>query len=137
MAMKPFRAPDGMTAMARTRVLPKATLVGALPAQLRRHCPQSAMFGTPAAGGLRPASLQSYRTKGFFDLSDAAGLLGGSVAMGARQIPGSGPPRRRLHSGRFKSPIHTATTDVQRRRDVGHRASGFEEPHRLVSLEPR
>jgi hypothetical protein len=35
--------------------------------------------------------------------------------------------RRRLHSGRFKSPVHTATTDVQRGRDVGHRAVGFEE----------
>ena len=57
--------------------------------------------------------------------------------MGARQIPGSGPTRRRLHSGCFKSPVHTATTDVQRRRDVGHRASGFEEFHGLISFEPR
>src|SRR5271166_4478472 len=57
--------------------------------------------------------------------------------MGAHQIPGSGPNLTRLHSGRLKSPIHTATTDAQRRRDVGHRASGFEELHRLVSLEPR
>jgi hypothetical protein len=30
------------------------------------------------------------------------------MTMGARQIPGSGPTRRRLHSGRFKSPVHTA-----------------------------
>ena len=42
----------------------------------------------------------------------------------------------RLHSGRFKSPVHTATTDVQRRRDVGHRASGFEEFHGLISFRP-
>jgi hypothetical protein len=57
------------------------------------------------------------------------------VTVGARQIPGSGPTRRRLHSGRFKSPVHTATTDVQRRRDVSHRASGFEEFRGLISFE--
>src|SRR5271166_6511346 len=57
--------------------------------------------------------------------------------MGAHQIPGSGPNLTRLHSGHLKSPIHTATTDAQRRCDVGHRASGFEKFHRLVSLEPR
>jgi hypothetical protein len=71
------------------------------------------------------------------DLSDAADLLGGLVAMGARQMPGSGPARCRLHTGHFKSPVHTATTDVQRRCDVGHRASAFEEFHGLISFEPR
>src|SRR5580700_5225855 len=85
-------------------VLVEATLVGALSAQLRRPGPRSVM-----SAKRRP---RSYRTEGFFDLSDAEGLLGGSVAMGARQIPGSGPPRRRLHSGRFKSPVRTATTTL-------------------------
>jgi hypothetical protein len=33
--------------------------------------------------------------------------------------------------------LYTATTDVQRRRDVGHRASGFEEFRSLISFEPR
>ena len=47
------------------------------------------------------------------------------------------PNCHRLHSGRFKSPIHTATTDAQCRRDVGHRASGFEELYRLIGLQPR
>src|SRR5271157_4853287 len=55
-----------------------------------------------------------------------------AVAVGAL-----GPTRHRLHSGRLKSPIHTATTDAQRRRDVSHRTSDFEELHGLISLEPR
>ena len=51
---------------------------------------------------------------------------------------GQVPTLRRLLSGRFKSPVvHTATTNVQRRRDVGHRASGLEEFHSLISFEPR
>src|SRR5271166_2098522 len=57
--------------------------------------------------------------------------------MGAHQIPGSGPNLTRLHSGRLKSPVHTATTDAQRRRDVGHRLSGFEELYCLIRLQPR
>jgi hypothetical protein len=62
MAKKPFRAPDGMTAMARTPVLPGATPVGSLSAQLRRPRPRSA---TGALRRLRPSparNLRSFRT---------------------------------------------------------------------------
>ncbi len=84
-----------------------------LPAQFRRPWPRS------ATRALR--QLRSYLTEGFLDLNDnSADLI-----------------RRRLHAGRLESPIHTPTTDVQSHRDIGHRASGFEEFHGLISLEPR
>ena len=37
----------------------------------------------------------------------------------------------------FKSPVHTATTHVQRRPNVIHGTSDFEEFHSLISFEPR
>jgi hypothetical protein len=36
----------------------------------------------------------------------------------------------------LKSPVHPATTHVQRRRDVLHGASGFKEFHSLIGFEP-
>ena len=32
------------------------------------------------------------------------------MAIGARWMPGSGPTRRRLHSGRFMRPVHAGRT---------------------------
>ena len=73
---------------------------------------------TPMSGSEVTAQrrLWSYRTEGFLDLSEAAGPLGGSVAMGAREMPGSGSTRRRLHFRSLQEPVHTATTDVSERR---------------------
>jgi hypothetical protein len=54
-AVKLFRARNGMTAMARTPLLPEPTLVGALSAQLRRPRPQPAVS---ALRRLRPSAAQ-------------------------------------------------------------------------------
>ena len=55
------------------------------------------------------------------------------MAMGARQIPGSGPTDADFIPAASRG-MYIATTDVQRRRDVVHRASGCEEFHGLMSL---
>ena len=62
-----FRTPSRLTALSRTPVLPEATVVGAVSAQLRRPRPQSA---TSAIRRLRPAVAVPQRvTPSIIDLS--------------------------------------------------------------------